>query len=154
MRKNGYLSDSAKINICSTTTQCAAGTTTITSSSVNMAGFNSVLFVVPLGTIVSGAVTSIKLQQSSDDGSSDSFDDLTGTSQTIADTDDDKVVYVDLKQPQKQYVRMVVSRATQNATLGGILALQYQKRSIAPTGFTQGTNVAGEQWTAPAEGTA
>lgn len=150
----GYLTDKNKISIVSTTTAGAAGTSTITSSAVNMAGWDGCLFIVPLGTIVSGAVTSIKVQQSSDDGAVDTYDDLTGSSQTIADTDDDKLVYVDMKQPVKQYLKLVVSRATQNATIGGIIAIQYNKRQITGAGLTQGTNVSGEQWTSPAEGTA
>ncbi len=119
-----------------------------------MAGYDGALFLVPLGTIVSGAVTSIKVQQSSDDGAVDTYDDLTGSSQTIADTDDDKLVYVDVLRPGKQYLKLVVSRATQNATIGGIQVIQYQKRSKPQAGITQGTNVSGEQWTSPAEGTA
>jgi hypothetical protein len=148
----GYLSDRTKISILTTTTLGAAGTSTITSSALNMAGFDGVLFLVPLGTIVSGAVTSLKIQQSSDDGSSDDYTDVAGTAQTIADTDDDKCLYVDMQRPGKQYLKLIVSRATQNATIGGIFAIQYQKRSLGTA--SHGSNVAGEQWLTPAEGTA
>ncbi len=144
-------SERCKINIASTTTLGAAAATVITSSAVNMAGFDGVCFVVPLGTIVSGAVTSMKLQQSSDDGGSDDYSDVTGTSITIADTDDDKVKYLDVYRPGKQYLKLVVSRATQNATIGGILAIQYKAGTLP---VTQGTNVAGEAHLSEAEGTA
>lgn len=146
-----YLTEDCKFSIASTTTAGAAGVTTITSSAVNMAGFDGVCFVVPLGTIVSGAVTSMKLQQSSDDAGSDDYTDVTGTSITIADTDDDKLKYLDVYRPGKQYLKLVVSRATQNATLGGIVAIQYR---AATRPVTQGTNVAGEQHASEAEGTA
>lgn len=147
----GYFTENHRIEIASTTTAGAAGTSAITSSAVDMAGFDSVCFIVPLGAIVSGAVTSMKLQQSSDDGGSDDYTDVTGTSITIGDTDDDKLKYLDVYRPGKRYLKLVVSRATQNATIGGIVAVKYNARSKP---VTQGTNVAGEQHASEAEGTA
>lgn len=146
----GYISDRTKIVIASTTTLGAAGTSAITSSAVDTAGFDGCLFIVPLGTIVSGAVTSLKVQQCDTTGGS--YADLTGSSQTIADTDDDKLLYVDVVRPQEQFLKLVVSRATQNATIGGIIAILYQKRTQGAA--SHGSNVSGEQWLAPAEGTA
>jgi hypothetical protein len=143
-----YFTETTKISICATTTAGAAGTTAITGSSVDMSGFDGVLFVFAFGAIVAGAATSIKLQDSSDNSS---FNDIAGTNQTIADTDDDKVFYSDLSRPTKRYVRPVVSRATQNATVGSVLAMQYRSRK-APV--AQGANVAGEQFTDPIDGTA
>jgi hypothetical protein len=150
----GYLTDRAKISIISTTTAGAAGTSAITSSAVDMAGWEGVTFIVPLGAIVAGAVTSVKVQQSSDDGGSDDYTDISGSAVTIADTDDDKLKYIDILSPGKRYLKVVVSRATQNATIGGIIAIQRFPRSVTGSGITQGTNVAGEAWTAAAEGTA
>lgn len=146
-----YFTEDHKISIASTTTAGAAGTSAITSSAIDMAGYDNCCFLVPLGAIVSGAVTSLKLQQSSDDGGSDDYTDVTGTSITIADTDDDKLKYLDVKRPGKRYLKLVISRATQNATVGGIIAIQYGARSRP---VTQGTNVAGEQHASEAEGTA
>ena len=146
-----YFTEDNKIFIASTTTACAAGTTTITSSAVNMAGYDGCCFVVPVGTVVSGAVTSFKLQQSSDDAATDNYSDVLGTSVTIADTDDDGLKYLDIYRPGKQYLKLVVSRATQAATLGGIIAILYKGRTRPAT---HGALVAGEQWASPAEGTA
>lgn len=143
--------DDSKIIIASTTTQGAAGSTAITSATVDTLGFNECTFMVPLGAIVSGAVTSLKVQQSSDDGSADDYSDLLGSNQAIADTDDDKLKYVTIVRPQKRYLKLVVSRATQNATIGGIIAILGMPRTRP---VTQGTNVAGEQFIFPAEGTA
>lgn len=141
--------DNHSIFIASTTTAGAAGVSTITSSAVDTAGYDGVLFIVPFGAIVSGAVTSIKVQQCDTTGGS--YADLTGTSQTIADTDDDKLFYVDVFRPQEQFLKLIVSRATQNATVGGIIALKYRG---ATRPVTQGTNVSGEAFNWPAEGTA
>lgn len=143
--------DDCKIVIASTTTLGAAAATAITSSAVDTLGFDECTFIVPLGTIVSGAVTSMKVQQSSDDAVSDAYDDLTGSNQAILDTDDDKVKYFTVVRPGKRYLKCVVSRATQNATIGGIIAILSQAGSRP---VSQGTNVAGEQFLSPVEGTA
>ena len=144
--------DDCKIVIASTTTLGAAAATTITSSSVDTAGFRECTFIVPLGTIVTNAVTSLKVQQSDDTGGSpDDFTDLLGSSQTIADDDDDKLKYVTVVNPKKRYLKCVVTRGTQNATIGGIIAILSGAR-LKPV--TQGTGVAGEQFINVAEGTA
>jgi hypothetical protein len=145
-------SDNNKIVIAATTTSGAAGTTAITSDAVDVSGFGGCCFLVPLGAIVGGAVTSLKVQQSSDDAATDDYSDVAGTSQTIADTDDDKLKYVDVLLPQKRYLKLLISRGTANATIGGILAVLYDAKGARP--ITQGTSVAGEQFVGPAEGTA
>lgn len=137
-----------KISQCSTVTAGAAATTDIDATSVDMSGFEQVTFVVPIGTIVSGAVTSIKAQGSSDNSS---FSDLAGTSQTIADTDDDKTFYVNVVKPSYRYVRLVVDRGTQNATVGGIIAIQSNPKTLP---VSHGTSVSGETHISPAAGTA
>lgn len=142
------LSKNCKISQCSTVTAGAAGTTDINATSVDMANFEEVTFIVPFGAIVSGAVTSIKAQGSSDNSS---FSDLEGSAQTIADTDDDKTFYVTINKPVHRYVRLVVDRGTQNATVGGIVAVQCMPRTVP---VTHGTNVSGESHVSPAAGTA
>jgi hypothetical protein len=137
-----------KISQCSTVTAGAAGTSAINATSVDMANFEQVTFIVPVGAIVSGAATSIKAQGSSDNSS---FSDIEGTSQTIADTDDDKTFYVNLVKPRHRYNRLVVSRATQNATIGGIIAIQSNPKSLP---VSHGTSVSGESHISPAAGTA
>jgi len=129
----------------------AAGVTTINSSSVDMQGFESVTFAVAFGTIVAGAVTSVKVQSSSDDGSSDAFADLTDTSVTVADDADNGVTFVEVVRPRERYVRCVVSRATQNSTVDAILAFQTCPRELP---VTHGSGVTGELHVSPAEGTA
>lgn len=132
----------------------AAGTSVITpSAGIDMAGFDGCMFAVSFGTITAGAVTSIKVQQSSDDGVADAYSDLEGTSQTVADDDDNQVFLVDVFKPRKRYLKVIVSRATQNAVLDGILAMQYAPR-VRPT-TQDATTVGGtEVHASPAEGTA
>jgi len=104
-----------KILSAITPTAGAAGTSAINGSTIDTQGFRGVLFSVHFGAIVAGAATSIKVQHGDASDLSDAAD-VAGTSQTIADTDDDKVFYCDLNRVTKRYCRVVVSRATQNAT--------------------------------------
>jgi hypothetical protein len=92
----------------------AAGSTAITSDSADVLGFNNICFELAVGAIVSGAVTSAKLQWSDDNST---FTDVTGGSVTIADTDDNKIIFFEVHKPKKRYFRIVTSRATQNATV-------------------------------------
>jgi hypothetical protein len=92
----------------------AAGTTAVTSDSADVLGFNNICFEMAVGAIVSGAVTSAKLQWSDDNST---FTDVTGGSVTIADTDDNKIIFFEVHKPKKRYFRIVTSRATQNATV-------------------------------------
>jgi hypothetical protein len=132
----------------------AAGVTTVTSSAVDMRGYETCLFLVPFGAIVTGAATSIKVQQSSDDGSTDTYDDLTGTSVTVADDQDNKIAYVEVTRPLKRYIKCIVSRATQNSTVDAIVAILGGPKAIPVTHDSTTVMAASETWTSPAEGTA
>lgn len=118
------LSQNAKVTRVSNAV--AAGISDINSSSVDMfAGgleYNSVMFSVEFGTITASAVTSVKIQSSDDDSA---WSDVTGSSQTVADTDDNKVFLLDAGKVQSRYLRCVVDRGTANAVVDGILAIQY-----------------------------
>lgn len=143
------LSKDNKISSAVTITAGAAASTAVNGSILDMEGFEGVLVKVQTGAIVSGAVTSIKMQQDSASAMG-SAQDLLGTSVTIADTDDDKTFYIDLHKPTKRYVRVAISRATQNATV----AATYEQYGAHKRPVTHGANVSGETHIAPAEGTA
>ena len=131
----------------------AGATPDSNSTSVDMELFDAVAFLVLFGAITATAVTSCKLQQSSDDGVADTWADLTGTSITVADDDDDQIVVLDIVRPLERYVRVVVDRGTADAALDGIVAIQYQPRTI-PTTHDATTVVGSETHLSPAEGTA
>lgn len=126
----------------------AAGTTDVESTSIDMDGFDEATFIADLGAIVSGAVTSAKLQGSSDNSS---FSDLEGTGLTIGDTDDNELVVLNIVRPQHRYLKMVIDRGTQNATVDSILCIQSQAREVP---VTQPTGVNVERHVSPAAGTA
>lgn len=138
----------SKIVSLITPTAGAAGTSAINSSNIDFANCEGALIIVHVGAVVSGAATSIKLQGGA---TTSPTTDLEGTSQTIADTDDDTIKYIDIRRPSLRYARLVVSRATQNATIGSAVAILYGVRDN-PT--TQAAGVAGEVFVSPAAGTA
>jgi hypothetical protein len=130
----------------------AAGTTAVTSAAIDMKGFDSCTFIVAFGTITTDGVQSVKAQQSSDNDA-DTYADLLGTSITVADDDDNQLVVLDIDKPRERYLKCVVSRATQNAVVDGIFAIQYNAQ-VQPVTHDVATVVGSEFHHAPAEGTA
>jgi hypothetical protein len=126
----------------------AAGTTDVESTSVDGAGFDAAAFVVEFGAITSTAVTSVKVQGSSDNST---FVDLEATSIAVADDDDNQIFVVDVVRPPYRYLRCVVDRGTANAVIDGITAIQYQARFMP---VTQPATTTGELNVAPIAGTA
>lgn len=150
-----FLTDHAKPCQIVTTTAGAAGAADITSSAVDMAGYEGCLFLVAFGAIVTNGVQSIKLQQSDDDGASDGYSDLLDTSQTVADDKDNTSFVIDVKRPQKRYLKLIVSRATQNSTVGVVYAIPYGKKFKGGSLASSGTAISGaERFNFGAEGTA
>ena len=117
---------------------------------VDTKGYDVAEFVLHLATIAAGAVTTAKVQQS-DDTTDGNFSDLEGTSQTIADDDDNGVKIFTIVKPTKRYLRLYVDKDASNAV--GASALCYlHGAEIKPV--TQASDVAGELHVTPAEGTA
>ena len=128
----------------------AAGTTDQNSSSVDMSGYNAVQFVTAVGAITSSAVTSAHVASSSDDST---FNDLTGTSISIADSDDNQVTVHDIIYPLERYLRVEIDRGTANAVIDGVFAIQYNA-DIEPVTHDSSTVVGSELHVSPTEGTA
>jgi hypothetical protein len=130
----------------------AAGTTDQNGTGVDMTGFEGVAFVAALGAITASAVTSLKAQQSDDDGSADDYTDLEGTDVPIDDDEDNKLLILDIYRPRKRYVRPVLLRETANAVIDGIYAVLYGPKDepITPDASVAET----ELHVSPDEGTA
>jgi len=129
----------------------AAGVSTITpGTAIDMQNFESVLFIAEFGAIVAGGVTSIEAHQSAASGSG--FTALLGTLVSITDAQDNKVLALEVVKPRERYVKCVVNRATQNATLEGITAILTGPKKLPTT--QDATVAASEAHTSPAEGTA
>ena len=126
----------------------AAGLTVITpSAGVDMANFDSCMFLVHWGAITAGGAQSVEVHQSDDDGVGDAYSALLGSKVTVADTADDTITAIEVKQPLKRYLKCIVNRATQNSEVNSIIALQGGAANM-PVGNT------GEHHLSPAEGTA
>lgn len=132
----------------------AAGTSVQNASSVDAKDCDAVTFIALFGTISASAVTTIEVQQSSDDGSADGWSALEGSkSATLTPTtDNNKALVVEIVRPQKRYLRLVVNRATGNAVIDGVFAIKHHLRTSNPALHS---TVAGQEVHAsPAEGTA
>lgn len=82
-------------------------------------GFTSVAFAVLFGTITASAETTIAVQQSADDGSTDAYTTISGSEVTVPADGDDAVYFTDVVEPTKPWVRVIVTRATANAVVDG-----------------------------------
>lgn len=131
----------------------SAATSTVTSSAVDMApgsgqAFDKALFVAYIGT--PAADNTIKIQQSDDDGSTDAYSDLAGTS--VVSGTSNELVYAEVIKPSKRYLKAVVTRGT-STTVDSIVAILGDPRISPVDNDTAGTST-GEINVSPAEGTA
>lgn len=144
------LSKNTKVSIGVTSAAGVAATTDIEGAEVDMSGWDGVLMIFTFGVITGSAVTSIKAQQDAATGMASAAD-LEGTGQTIADDDDEKTFYIDVYKPRERFVRGFIDRATQNAVVASVTYIQYRGSKLPST---HGTNVSGESFASPPEGTA
>lgn len=148
---NAHLSDVVKtVRVMNAV---AAGTTDQNGTGVDMQGYDAVRFVAGFGTLTATQVTSLKAQQSSDNGSSDAYADIEGSDTGNAgDDDDNDLLITDLIRPTERYVRPVVLRETANAVIDFVIAELYRARDIPVT--QDATVIACNKVTNKGEGTA
>lgn len=130
----------------------AAGTSDVNSDIVDTQGFEGVRFILGLGAITTGAVTSAKVQQN-DVNSGTGMADLAGSAITIADDDDNQILISDIYKPRERYVRLAIDRGTQNAVVDFLLVELYEPRKL-PITEDSAIVISAEQHISPAEGTA
>ena len=131
----------------------ANNTGTTTSTAVDCAGAEGVLFIVDLGTVSTGGLATCKLQQSSDDASTDAYSDIEGSELVnIGDASTIKQMLIEVINPQKRYIKLLITRSVGNVVIDGAIAATFGHKAEA---VTQGATVDGSlQLVAPAEGTA
>lgn len=141
-----------------TTYALAAGTTDVNSTSVDCLGCEEVTFLVAAGTMAASSSLDVKVQQSSDDGVGDGFSDLEGTAATqISATDDDKMVAISIRNPQKRYLRLAFTRGDGgNSAINSVVAIMgpYNKQPFAHSTAAGQFIATPELFNGPAEGTA
>ena len=131
--------------LVTTVAPVATGTSTITSSAIDMAGYDGALFIVRLGSPATN--NSLKIQQCDTTGGS--YADLLGTSVGSHATDNPLVV--DVFRPREQFLKYVVTRGT-TSTIDIVTIIQYGRNGMKPVSQPSGTQI--EYFAEPAEGTA
>lgn len=126
--------------------QTSAGTA-ITTTGIDTQGFEGVMFVGSIATV--NAANFAKAQQSSDDGSSDTYADLEDTKNVPGDDGDSFLI--DINKPRERYVRVYIDRGGANTATGDVYAILYgaSKRPVS-----HGSTIDAETHASPAEGTA
>lgn len=99
------------------------GGTDPNSDSVDMSGFDGVMFLGIIGQQDATALAGLRAQQSDDDIT---FNNLSGAVVDSPVNSDNKFLVLDVYRPLKQYIRTVLTRGgTTNSEWGGTLAIQY-----------------------------
>jgi hypothetical protein len=127
-----------------------AGSSDITCDSVDMQGYEGVLFLASFGTAADD--NSIKAAQSSDDGSEDSFADLEDSEVDVGTSKSNEIVWIEINRPLERYLRPVVTRGT-SSTIESVWAFRYGS-SIRPVDNEVAGTIAGDLLISPAEGSA
>jgi hypothetical protein len=113
----------------------AAGTSALTTDVLDMSGYEGVMFVAMLGDVTDTSVLTLTAKGNSANSTSSptpvtqKASDAFTASATSADS---KVIVVDVYKPTLRYVFAELTRATANAVVGGIIAIQYCPR-VKPT---------------------
>ena len=129
------LSDHIKVTIAMG--HQAAGTSSpLNGTSLDMQGFDGVMFVGIVGTLTATQATTLKAQSAPDNAT---WSDLAGTHYNFADSQSGDAAILDIFEPlgttagtapagaqPDRYVRPVITRGTANAEILGIVAIQYQ----------------------------
>tara|TARA_Y100000310_G_scaffold304722_1_gene344163 strand:+ start:253 stop:678 length:426 start_codon:yes stop_codon:yes gene_type:complete len=124
----------------------SAGTSQVNSASVDMQGWDGVMFVTSYGTAASDNI--LHLATSSDDST---FNDLEGTALSPGASDEDQ--WVDIYRPLERYIRAEAVRDT-SSTLESVWAVQYAGARKQPVSNVESGTIIGEAHVSPAEGTA
>lgn len=140
----------------------ASAATDRTSKVIDTKGYTGVCIVTHFGTIAASAVTDIYVQEAdaaSDADTLTSGADLAGTSQTVAADDDNEVKYIDIVNPKKRYLQLVVNKDATNACAESAVVYLY-RGNVRPSTHAEGTGtgggtdiVEGESFTSPIAGT-
>lgn len=112
----------------------AAGVTTVNGATVDMQGYEAVLFICKLGTVTATGVVSMKAQGGAASNGSDAAD-LTGattpTLTAVAAELNQGFLLLDVIKPRTRYVRPVVPRTVANTVIENITAIRYG-RAVRP----------------------
>jgi hypothetical protein len=109
----------------------AAGTTKRTSTILDMAGYDGVLFAIGLGTIIEDGTLDGFVEQNIINDTSGMARVATTTAHTVTAADAAKTqscILIDVYRPQERYLQCNITPAVQNAVVLGIVAIRYNGR--------------------------
>ncbi len=110
----------------------AAGTTKRTSSILDMQGYDGVLFVAGLGTIIEAGTLDVFVEQNTLNQVGGMARLATTTAHTVTAANatlTQSAIVVDVYRPQKRYLQCNITPAAQNAVVLGIVAIRYHGRT-------------------------
>lgn len=140
MQVPGFLLDEVKITRVENS--AVAGTSELKSDVLDMAGYDGVLFVAPLGDVTSGSVLGLAAYgntANSDSSPTPVAIASASAAYTAGASDaDNKLLVVDVLRPGYRYVFASLTRTTQNAVVDAVIAIQYRARSVP---IAQGSTV-------------
>lgn len=111
-----------------------AGTSLITSSTVDTNGYAGVCFVASLATVVDGSLITLSALENATNSNSGGTAVTNGaTSQLTASTSSNTDLVLDVQRPAKRYLYCTLARTTQNATVNAIYALLYKANQLPVT---------------------
>ncbi len=118
--------------------QAAAGaaTTLLTSSVLDMSGYEGVMFIALTGDVTNASVLTLTAKGNSADSTSSPTpvtQKATDAFTADATSADSKALVVDVYKPPLRYMFATLARADQNAIVGGIIAIQYGARNKPTT---------------------
>lgn len=105
------------------------------STRIDMSGYESVMFVVPITDSVNTGVATLTIQENDDD-SDTGMTAVTGTASTVTSAGDDDlngtVLVAEYRLPAKRYVQATLTSATANIAFGATLAIlkPYRRPSV------------------------
>lgn len=101
-----YGLDEVKVSSALTYT---SGTSDRTGDTLDMSGYQGCIVVLRLATIAANAGVTAKLQSDSDSAFGSALD-IAGSSQTIADNDDNQIFLWDVRNVPERYIRLYVDK--------------------------------------------
>jgi len=139
------------INVIKVMDAVAAGTgDTQDTTEIDMAGYDGCVFIASVGTLTATAVTDFRLRDATSSGGS--YADIAGSKLSWADTADNTINVIDIYRPLERYLKGRITRATANAVINGVYAIQYRGQKLPVT--LGATVTAHATLASPADGTA
>jgi hypothetical protein len=116
--------------------QAAGVTDVVPASRIDMQGWDGCLFLVKIGAIDATGTVDATVRHSATDAAGAK---TTLAAAQLADTGDNSLIALDIRDPQLRYLDLIVERGTANSEVDSIVAIQYRGSGLLPV--TQPANV-------------